>query len=426
MNILIVDSVGATITDLGEKTLTVAPGSSTVNFGEDFTIDSNNVRYIKFQINESVTAGYNAGLSEVRFYDKNLNNAPNADAGAYQRIWLASGSAVANLAGTAVDDGLPNPPGALTVTWTKASGPGTVAFGNANALSTTATFTVAGTYVLNLNAFDGEFAADDTVSIDVKAEGWTGLVGHWPLDGNANDTSGNGNNGTVIGSVGWVAGQIGQCATFDGSTTGIDIANPSNFEFTDEFTLSFWVKQPAPGAAASVIAKVANPESGNGWYIATGAGAWSPNGMNPVAYEQTSGNYGYGYTSSVTGDQWHHVVFRVDRLNNLDVYIDGAQGFSVGLAYPMTVAPGVPVSFGYRNSSGGARWTGQLDDVRIYNNALTDAQVKGLYQAGGGIICDPAPVGSDLNKDCHVDFKDFALIAADWLNCNSFGGYGCN
>src|SRR5690606_15975983 len=58
-----------------------------------------------------------------------VNQPPVVSAGSDQSIALP---ASANLSGTATDDGLPNPPSAMTTTWTKVSGPGTVTFGNAN------------------------------------------------------------------------------------------------------------------------------------------------------------------------------------------------------------------------------------------------------------------------------------------------------
>ena len=73
-------------------------------------------------------------------------------------------AAVANLTGTATDpNGDP-----LTTTWTVVSGPGSVAFGNANAVNTTATFTVAGTYTLRLTASDPLASTTDDVIITVK------------------------------------------------------------------------------------------------------------------------------------------------------------------------------------------------------------------------------------------------------------------
>src|SRR5262249_58838299 len=73
------------------------------------------------------------------------NQAPTVNAGPDQTITLPSS---ANLVGTVSDDGLPNPPGAVTTTWSKVSGPGTVTFGNAAAVSTTASFSLSGSYVL--------------------------------------------------------------------------------------------------------------------------------------------------------------------------------------------------------------------------------------------------------------------------------------
>jgi hypothetical protein len=73
------------------------------------------------------------------------------NAGPDQTITLPNGT---TLSGSATDDWLPNPPGALTYTWSKVNGPGTVTFANANAASTTGTFSVTGTYRLQLPASD--------------------------------------------------------------------------------------------------------------------------------------------------------------------------------------------------------------------------------------------------------------------------------
>src|SRR5262249_57325524 len=97
-----------------------------------------------------------------------VNQAPVVDAGSNQTITLP---ASANLSGTAHDDGLPNPPGTLTTLWSFGSGPGQVSFQNPNALSTTASFTLAGTYRLRLMAGDGALSATDSVQITVQPPG---------------------------------------------------------------------------------------------------------------------------------------------------------------------------------------------------------------------------------------------------------------
>jgi uncharacterized protein YjiK len=101
------------------------------------------------------------------------NNPPQVSAGPDQTITLPAG---ATLDGTVTDDGLPNPPGSVTTTWTKQSGPGTVTFGNANAVDTTATFSQAGTYVLRLTASDSALSAFDELTVTVNPPGGGGQV----------------------------------------------------------------------------------------------------------------------------------------------------------------------------------------------------------------------------------------------------------
>src|SRR4029450_8976690 len=89
------------------------------------------------------------------------NLAPIVNAGPDQTVPLRT----ATLVGSATDDGLPNPPGALTYTWTKVTGPGKVTFADAKAPSTTATFGKDGVYTLTLTASDGTLSGNDTLTV---------------------------------------------------------------------------------------------------------------------------------------------------------------------------------------------------------------------------------------------------------------------
>ena len=91
------------------------------------------------------------------------NLPPNVSAGPDRTVTLP---AAANLDGTVTDDGLPGP---FTTTWSKFSGPGTVTFGNVNAVDTTASFSSAGSYTLRLTANDGALSAFDDVVVTVNA-----------------------------------------------------------------------------------------------------------------------------------------------------------------------------------------------------------------------------------------------------------------
>jgi len=95
------------------------------------------------------------------------NRAPNVDAGPDQTVTLPND---AFLDGTVTDDGLP-PAEAVTTTWSQVSGPNTVTFAYPNAVDTTISSLIAGTYVLRLTANDSEFAPFDELTITVWPAG---------------------------------------------------------------------------------------------------------------------------------------------------------------------------------------------------------------------------------------------------------------
>ena len=77
----------------------------------------------------------------------------------------AGASVVVQLQGSAHDDTLPSGP--LTIQWSQVSGPGPVVFADASRADTTATFTIAGTYILRLTASDAEFTVSDDITVTV-------------------------------------------------------------------------------------------------------------------------------------------------------------------------------------------------------------------------------------------------------------------
>jgi hypothetical protein len=96
------------------------------------------------------------------------NHAPVVNAGPDQSIKLP---AQATMQGSVTDDGLPNPPATITNTWSQVSGPGTATFTDLHSLTTTVSFSAAGTYVLRLTGDDSALQASDDVTVTVLPEG---------------------------------------------------------------------------------------------------------------------------------------------------------------------------------------------------------------------------------------------------------------
>jgi Bacterial TSP3 repeat len=146
------------------------PPGGTVTFGNvtavatTATFSTPGLYVLRLTANDSAASAWDELLVSVGYPASNL--APIVEAGPAQSLtWPAT----ATLDGAAADDGLPNPPGALTPTWSKASGPGVVSFSDAHALHTTASFSRPGNYVLGLSVTDGEHTSSDDVAISVGA-----------------------------------------------------------------------------------------------------------------------------------------------------------------------------------------------------------------------------------------------------------------
>jgi hypothetical protein len=129
-------------------------------------VEGNNVLAVRVhQVNlSSSDLGFDLYLTGTSFPS---NAAPGVQAGADQSIVLPS---QATLDGQATDDGLPIPPGQLTVTWSQVDGPGNTTFANPLASRTSVAFNLPGTYTLRLTATDGAFTIVDDVTIDVGAD----------------------------------------------------------------------------------------------------------------------------------------------------------------------------------------------------------------------------------------------------------------
>ncbi|HET9725058.1 MAG TPA: hypothetical protein VFR44_14615 [Actinomycetota bacterium] len=103
-------------------------------------------------------------LLHIEYGGSPTNLAPSANAGPDQQVTLPND---ATLAGSTGDDGVPNPPGAVTTTWSQVSGTQSVTLADPSSLTTTVQFYEAGTYVLRLTADDGALQTSDEVTITV-------------------------------------------------------------------------------------------------------------------------------------------------------------------------------------------------------------------------------------------------------------------
>ena len=238
------------------------------------------------------------------------------------------------------------------------------------------------------------------------------LVGWWKFDGNTNDSSGSGIHGTAVGNPQYAAGYDGDALDIDGDDHVL-LGSSSDLNFGDatDFSVSLWIKTGGWQNDAAIISnKDWDSGSNTGWAIAgesggTGSWQWNYSGA-------TGGREDYDPPGpTLSDDQWHHLCVAHDRDAYATFYVDGQYQAQVDISGSTgSIDAGYPTVVG-TDGVEGAVWAywfiGLIDDVRIYNDVLTQSEV--LYLAG-------ARLQIDLHADGTIDFKDYAVLADSWLD----------
>jgi hypothetical protein len=221
-----------------------------------------------------------------------------------------------------------------------------------------------------------------------------GLVGHWSFDEadlagtRAVDRSGQGNHGTLTNEPHRTKGKIGQALEFDGSNDYVDAGNATSLDIgTGDYALSAWVKLPGPSAKHRLLVRSGGgtvKDDGILFQINASTGVlelWVANGTSYVIN-------GFAGTTDLRDDQWHHVVWTWDRDVGNRFYIDGVQEAADTTVNSDNILSDGNFTLG--GSAGIARSLhGALDDVRIYNRALTADEIARLYKSGDTLTWSP-------------------------------------
>jgi hypothetical protein len=237
-----------------------------------------------------------------------------------------------------------------------------------------------------------------TRNASMNALNTNGLVGQWSFDGKdtawtsgttgtVTDTSGNSNTGTLTNmarATSPVLGKIGQALTFDGTNDYVTAGDIDAMDGLNRLTVSGWIKTTATTEKHAIDKSFCDGIADHGAFelgvnfFTTGKGSFYiyKNGGSPTAYFVES-------SASVNDGNWHHLVGVYDGTNLL-IYVDGVQGGSTS-ASGITM-PSLVYSFevgGNCNGHGGLFFPGQIDDVRVYNRALSASEIADLYKMGG-------------------------------------------
>jgi hypothetical protein len=245
--------------------------------------------------------------------------------------------------------------------------------------------------IIQLNVWSGavpECSTDNNtvasrIVIDIPRNG---LVAFYPFNNNANDESGNNLNGVVNGATGTTDrfSNGNKAYSFDGIDDYIDIGNPAALQIINSITLSVWVRNTSFNFGR-ILSKTqptntSNTQEGHGYQLRltqTGDGSnfygayiLYPSGSIPIGLNFAAG-------APFTTNAWVNFTFTLSG-QNAKWYKDGVEVFAVNVHRPLTAASLGDFVIG-RSIEDGSQFNGLIDDVAIYNRALSAVEIQQLY-----------------------------------------------
>jgi hypothetical protein len=218
------------------------------------------------------------------------------------------------------------------------------------------------------------------VKAELPATLQNGLVGYWPFCGNANDASGNNNNGTVNGATltSDRFGNVNSAYNFNGGSNRIVITNSILTNTPSSYTISLWVLNSSTGPGELICDRSQSNYDYKYRLFFRNDLPGSPVSFNTISNTNLSGILGGDFSTST----WRHITAVGNSSNNTTIlYIDGQAIGNSGFYYPFELNS---TTFGANFAPSGFDQSinGKLDDIAIYNRALSPSEIQQLYNLG--------------------------------------------
>lgn len=220
-----------------------------------------------------------------------------------------------------------------------------------------------------------------------------GLVAYYPFNGNANDESGYGNNGTVYDAALTTnrMGKPNSAYAFNGSTSYIHVPNSDqiNFDRDQDFSCSVWVSVPAAQADLDVVDNAILEKwsfSGGYPFVVRYENESHPEHPGEIAAHRYDGTTSSMLHSGIvlSRNVFHHIAY-IKQDSSLSLFVDGCLSSRTNDSAVASTKNSSDLFVGRRGVSQpyDILFKGVIDDIRIYNRALSASEVMQLYMEGG-------------------------------------------
>lgn len=217
----------------------------------------------------------------------------------------------------------------------------------------------------------------------------SGLVSWWRGENNANDFT-RGNDGTLINGATFAPGKVGQAFSFDGVDDYVRIPASPDFDFSGSFSIGYWFKTASSETQYQMLSY--NPATGRG-FVVFGTAMFAES----YFYAPHPSNWARTSTSDFNDNQWHYLLIQRDG-TTLRYYVDTVLLDVETLAGDIT--SNADLLIGTSNDFLGF-YVGLIDEIELYNRALSTSEIQSLYNAGVAgkcIECMPPEVSITGNE----------------------------
>ena len=267
-----------------------------------------------------------------------------------------------------------------------------------------------GVTTITITVSDGDRTASDSFVLWVDEPATdANLIAYWRLDDNsgltAADAAGT-NVGTLVHGPAWTSGRVGGALNFDGIDDVIHVPDADALDLENKFSIAFWFNPTLLLNANSGRKDLLDKSGSYGLMLnyleADGKLAFVLNSNAPVVKS---------VTVSWPSNQWCHAAATYDGAQ-MKLYVNGSLEGTLTTTVPATAST---TALQIGGSAQGFYFPGALDEVRLYNAALSSNDVRGLFLAAVTNRPNAAPVFMDIDNMTVSEGSPltFTIVAAD-------------
>ena len=218
------------------------------------------------------------------------------------------------------------------------------------------------------------------------------MVGWWAGDGNANDLTGNHNNGSISGGVTFVPGEVAQAFSFDGSSGFVSVPDSPSLDITDAITIDAWINPATPGNSLGLVFVMLKGDGCCGDTQSYGF-LWGTESMLQsiiLRLGNATTNVEVRSNAVIPLNEFTHVAGTYDG-TTMRLYVNGVLDSSATTTLGPLQITSTPLIIGssQRNGVEQTFFQGLVDEVEIFNRALSADEILAIYNAGSSGKCKP-------------------------------------